>query len=218
MRTPVPIEDLRQRVREAEALLGVARGLAKDELHDPASCERARDRIMSILREIDLLIPGLGDPPPPIDPIELVAPSMRNQPAQPGPGDDEEERDDEDGDDEEEEDEDEEQEEEHLEDSGGDEDASVEERDEEVWSFDRHKLAAALESDFLMSKIPEMDREWFKRLARRTIEAQERLELCDRVKRAFDELGEAMREGLNEASRQLSVALTFQQLRIKLQQ
>src|SRR5580704_17416499 len=77
--SPVPIEDLRRRVREAEALLGVARGLARDELNDPGSCERARDRIVSTLREIDSLFPGLADPPPPIDPRDLVAPSMRDR-------------------------------------------------------------------------------------------------------------------------------------------
>jgi hypothetical protein len=192
--SPVPIDDLRRRVREAEALLGVARGLARDDLHNPGTCERARDRIMSILREIDSLFPGLNDPPPSIDPSELIAPSQRNRAAAevapeavPAGA--------------------------HGE--GGEEEETEE---EEEWELDHKKLAAAIESIELMAKIPEVDREWFKRMARRSIEAQERVELCERVRHAFDDLAQAMRQGLDETSRQLSVALTFEQLKSKQQQ
>jgi hypothetical protein len=201
--SPVPIEDLRRRVREAESLLGVARGLAKDELHDPESCERARDRIVSILREIDGLFPGLNDPPPSLDPKELIAPSMRDRapeaPAEAADADADEE----------------EEEEGEPEAEGGEEE---EEEEEQEWELDHKKLAAAIENEQLMSKIPEVDREWFKVMARRSIEAQERVELCERVRKAFDELSTAMREGLDETSRQLSVALTFEQLKAKQQQ
>jgi hypothetical protein len=206
--SPVPIEDLRRRVREAESLLGVARGLARDELHNPESCERARDRIVSILREIDGLFPGLNDPPPSIDPRELVAPSMRDQPHAEGEEQGEEEEEEvggeggsENG---------------TGEEVGGEEDGEAEA--EEEWELDHRKLAAAIENEQLMSKIPEVDREWFKVMARRSIEAQERVELCERVRKAFDDLSVAMRAGLDETSRQLSVALTFEQLKTKQQQ
>jgi hypothetical protein len=206
--SPVSLEDLRHRVREAESLLGVARGLARDDLHDPAKCERARDRIISILREIDTLFPGLNDPPPSLDPAELVAPSMRKSAEEA-----KERQGDEEGGGEEA------AEEEEVEGEPGEqEEEEVEEEEEEEWDLDHAKLAAAIENEQLMSKIPEVDRDWFKRMARRTIEAQERVELCDRVRRAFDELAQAMRQGLDETSRQLSVALTFEQLRAKQRQ
>jgi 2-oxoglutarate dehydrogenase complex dehydrogenase (E1) component-like enzyme len=96
--------------------------------------------------------------------------------------------------------------------------AGLEKDEEEEWELDPNKLAAALENEQLMSKIPEVDREWFTRLARRSIEAQERFELCDRVRRAFDELSQAMKEGLHQTSHQLAVALTFEQLKSKQRQ
>jgi hypothetical protein len=206
MTSPVSIEDLRRRVREAEGLLGVARGLARDELHDPGSCERARDRIMSILREIDGLLPGLNDPTPSVEPEELVAPSMRNRPPAEGASAADEAAPSE-------------VQEQDPEDEEQEEDAEEAEEEEEVeWELDHRKLATAIENDELMSKIPEVDREWFKRLALRTIEAQERALLCERVRKAFDELAQAMRRGLDEASRQLSVALTLENLKAKQQQ
>lgn len=196
--SPVTIEDLRGRVREAESLLGIARGLARDELHDPKRCERARDRIVSILREIDALFPGLNDPPPPLDPSELVAPSMREAASLEGALESGEEEKSSEGDD------DESQE--------GNQDES-----EDEWDLDHAKLAAALDNEDLMGKIPEVDREWFRRMARRSIEAQERVDLCERVRVAFDELAQAMKAGLDETSRQLSVALTFEQLKARQQ-
>jgi len=209
--SPVPIEDLRRRVREAEALLGVARGLARDELNDPGNCERARDRIISILREIDSLFPGLNDPPPVMDPRDLIAPSMRDRPADlattSGHSDAEpsEARA-------------EEEDSEEAEGEDGEGEAEGESGEGVEWELDHKKLAAAIENEQLMSKIPEVDREWFKGMAKRTIEAQERVELCERVRLAFDELSAAMRAGLDETSRQLSVALTFEQLKAKQQQ
>ncbi len=246
--SPVPIEDLRQRVREAESLLGVARRLARDELHDPASCERARDRIVSILREIDGLFPNLNEPPAPLDPAELVAPSMRGAPealaaaaaytaaAKEGaPGEIEKAGGDVGGHAEEETAEaeapGESGDDDRLEDvEAGDEGAGEGgdgaeadgegegEGEEHGWELDRGKLAAAIENEDLMSKIPEMDREWFRKMARRVIEAHERVELCDRVRKAFDELAGVMREGLDATAKQLAVALTFEQLQAKLRQ
>ncbi len=204
--SPVSIEDLRDRVREAESLLGVARGLALDELHDPQRCERARDRIVTILREIDALFPGLNDPPPALDPSEFVAPSMReSSPVEADPdgelADDGRAAPEEDGNpDQDEADEEEEEEEE-----------------KEEWDLDHEKLAAALEDHELMQKIPEVDRDWFRRMARRSIEAKERFELCERVRLAFDDLAKAMKAGLDETSRQLAVTMTFEQLKTRLQ-
>jgi hypothetical protein len=227
--SPVPIDVLRRRVREAEALLGVARGLARDELHDPGTCERARDRIVGILREIDSLFPGLKDPPAALDPSELIAPSLRSQAADrtsrgdcrssttredEDAGEPENGAEVEDGDD-------------GTQEEGGarftHEDSGADDRDdadelEPEGELDHKKLALAIEDAELMAKIPEIDREWFKRMARRSIEAQERIELCDRVRRAFDDLARAMRQGLDETSRQLSMALTFEYLKSKQQQ
>jgi hypothetical protein len=196
--SPVPLEDLRRRVREAESLIGVARGLARDELKDPERCEHARDRILSILKEIDALVPGLRDPILPVDPLERVAPSMRGQveaePAEPSEAEI-----------------DEDDEPTHF------DDRPVGELIAE-WGFDLTKLAAAIENEAFMSMIPEVDREWFKTTARRSIEAKERIDLCDRVRRGFDDLAQTMRQGLSETSRQLCVALTFEQLKAKSQQ
>ena len=55
------LDELRQRVEEAEKLLRVARQLARDELSDPAHAEHARGRIASLLRDVQELFPGLGD-------------------------------------------------------------------------------------------------------------------------------------------------------------
>jgi hypothetical protein len=187
--SPVTIEDLRGRVREAESLLGIARGLAREELHDPQTCERARDRIVSILREIDALFPGLHDPPPVLDPSELVAPSMRSVSSS----------------------------EVALENAESEDRAGEGEHEEDEWDLDYAKLSAALDNQELMGKIPEVDREWFRRMALRSIEAQERASLCDRVRIAFEELAQAMKAGLDETSRQLSVALTFEQLKARQQ-
>jgi hypothetical protein len=190
--SPVSIEDLRGRVREAESLLGIARGLARDELRDPKRCERARDRIVSILREIDALFPGLQDPPPALDPSELIAPSMRRVSSSEVALD-------------------------NGESDGTDDEAGEGDPDEDEWDLDHAKLAAALDNQELMGNIPEIDREWFRRIARRSIEAEERASLCDRVRVAFDELAQAMKAGLQETSRQLSVALTFEQLKARQQ-
>jgi hypothetical protein len=95
------------------------------------------------------------------------------------------------------------------------EDEDEPEDEEDEWDLDHDKLAAALDNEELMEKIPEVDREWFRRMARRSIEAKERVELCERVRLAFDELAQAMKAGLDETSRQLSVALTFEQLKAR---
>ncbi len=57
------IEELRARVQEAEKILRVARQLAQDELRDPESSERAKNRIASLCSDVNALFPGLGQPP-----------------------------------------------------------------------------------------------------------------------------------------------------------
>jgi hypothetical protein len=55
------ILELRARVEEAERILRLARQLAQNELRDPASCERAKDRIAALCQDVNALFPGLGD-------------------------------------------------------------------------------------------------------------------------------------------------------------
>lgn len=58
----MPLSELRARVAEAEKLLRVAKQLARDELSDPQQSTRARDRIGSIVSEVQGMFPGLGEP------------------------------------------------------------------------------------------------------------------------------------------------------------
>jgi hypothetical protein len=51
------LDELRQRVEEAEKLLRVARQLASDELRDPEQSTRAKDRIASLCKEVNALFP-----------------------------------------------------------------------------------------------------------------------------------------------------------------
>ncbi len=57
----MPLVELRARVEEAEKLLRVAKQLARDQLADPQQSSRARDRIGSIVSEVQGLFPGLGE-------------------------------------------------------------------------------------------------------------------------------------------------------------
>lgn len=58
------LDELRQRVEEAEKLLRVARQLAADELRDPEQSSRAKDRIASLCKEVNSLFPPPPDPLP----------------------------------------------------------------------------------------------------------------------------------------------------------
>src|SRR5215472_14251044 len=73
----LPLDELRRRAREAEGLLRVACQLARDDLGDPATSERARERIASIAHEVQTLLFGDDEPAPP--PEDTVAPSMRGR-------------------------------------------------------------------------------------------------------------------------------------------
>jgi hypothetical protein len=61
------LDELRERVEEAEKLLRVARQLASDELRDPKQSTRAKDRIASLCKEVNSLFPPPAQPLPPID-------------------------------------------------------------------------------------------------------------------------------------------------------
>lgn len=61
---PLPLEELRRRVQEAEKLLRVAKQLARDELRDPKSSERAKERIAALCHEVSALFPGVAAPTP----------------------------------------------------------------------------------------------------------------------------------------------------------
>ena len=63
------LDELRQRVVEAEKLLRVARQLAADELRDPEHSTRAKDRIASLCKEVN----GLFPPPPPDPELAMEA-------------------------------------------------------------------------------------------------------------------------------------------------
>jgi hypothetical protein len=61
------LDELRQRVEEAEKLLRVARQLATDELRDPEHSTRAKDRIASLCKEVNALFPPAPEPLPALD-------------------------------------------------------------------------------------------------------------------------------------------------------
>ena len=55
-------DEIRRRVREAEALLRVAAKHARDAQADPAQSEHASARIQSICTEVEALFPGMHEP------------------------------------------------------------------------------------------------------------------------------------------------------------
>ncbi len=80
------IPELRSRVEEAERILRLARQLAQNELRDPASCERAKDRIAALCQDVNALFPGLGEVTAEVAQLEVEPPQD-----EPGEGEDEEE-------------------------------------------------------------------------------------------------------------------------------
>jgi len=84
------ILELRSRVEEAERILRLARQLAQSDLRDPASCERAKDRIAALCQDVNALFPGLGDVTAEVAPAEAEP-----EPAAEAAGEGEDEDDDE---------------------------------------------------------------------------------------------------------------------------
>jgi ribonuclease E len=220
------LDELRRRVREAEASLRVAQQYARDARENPAEAEHASARIQAICREVQELFPGLTEPVVP-DPRaqELTAAlgaAIHGREADAGDsphsarveGDGFDELDD--ADDAEDDEDDEEDEEETYEDGEEDEDGADDEDGddgedgEEEWDIDYAKLAAAIENPELMARFPEPDRATFKNAALYLIEAHERQELFAHVIRALEEVSALAQENVEETRRKLALALTIE--------
>ncbi len=119
------ILELRSRVEEAERILRLARQLAQNELRDPASCERAKDRIAALCADVNALFPGLGD-------VTAETPRAAEEPQRDEAGEQEQDA----------------EEEEEGEEEGG-------EDDEDEWDVDYEKLRASLGNPVLMSQFPD---------------------------------------------------------------
>jgi hypothetical protein len=191
------IEELRARVEEAEKILRVARRLAQDELRDPASSERAKDRIASLCSEVNALFPGLGEPRiavPDTVPGAAQAEAETEETEEVEAGADEEDAD-----------------------EGEDADADADEDtdDEQEWDVDYDKLRAALQNPDLMGRFPEGQRAEFKAMAEQLLDAHDRQELFARVTEGFAQLEETTRAGAEKVRAQLELVLTLEELRSK---
>jgi hypothetical protein len=180
----MPLSELRARVEEAEKLLRVAKQLARDELADPEQSTRARDRIGSIVTEVQGMFPGLGEPDPADDTAGDAAWAYGE------PSDDSAE------------------DEAACSETTDDEDADAVDDDEE-WELDCDKLRSALANDAIMAQIPESERPRFRAMAERLLEVHERGELYSRILTGFEELAEVTRVGAEAVQRQLAAMLTF---------
>ena len=192
------IEELRARVEEAEKILRVARQLAQDELRDPASSERAKDRIASLCSDVNALFPGLGEPRgEALAPVPDAA-EAENEETEEAEGQDEVE-------------------------PGGEEDAEEEEDEgeeadedpEQEWDVDYEKLRAALQNPDLMGRFPEGQRAEFRAMAEQLLDAHDRQELFARVTEGFAALEETTRAGAEKVRAQLELVLTLEELRSK---
>ena len=195
------VDQLRERVREAEALLRVARQHARDAHDDPERAEHASARIQSICREVEALFPGLHEPSRPDPALEGAIAALRAQtPASADAGAVKEEVTGEAED----------------ADAEGDADAEADDDDDdEEWDIDYAKLAAAIENETLMSAFPEPGRAAFKRAAQYLIEAHERQELFGRVIAGFEGVSELAQQNVEDMGRKLAMALTLEGLTSK---
>jgi hypothetical protein len=191
------LHQLRERVREAEALLRVARQHARDAHDDPAQSEHASARIQSICREVEALFPGLHEPSKPDPSLQETIAALR---AETPPSADTEEDDDvvADGDPE-------------IDAEGdADEDDAVDEAEE--WDVDYAKLASAIENEALMSAFPEPGRTAFKRAAQYLVESHERQVLFGRVIAGFEGVSALAQQNVEDTRRKLAMALTLEGL------
>ena len=198
------VDQLRERVREAEALLRVARQHARDAHDDPANAEHASARIQSICREVESLFPGLHEPSRPDPELEETMAALRAETPQAAATDLDGEDADAEGDDDADEAGDE------ADDADGEADA--EDDDAEEWDIDYANLAAAIENETLMAAFPEPGRTAFKRAARYLVEANERHVLFGRVIAGFEGVAELAHEGVEDLRRKLALALTLEDL------
>jgi hypothetical protein len=189
------LEELRDHVREAEALLRVARQHAREAHDDPEKAPHASARIQSICREVEALFPGLHEPARPDPALEETIATLRVE-TRALPGADAEE---------------EEEAEEGAEEEEGDEEQGEEEEEGE-WDIDYAKLAAAIENEALMSAFPEPGRTAFKRAAQYLVESHERQELFGRVIAGFEEVSVLAQQNVDDMGRKLAMALTLENL------
>ena len=213
------LEELRARVKEADALLRVARQHARDAHDDPEKAAHASARIQSICREVDALFPGLNEPAAPDPELQgALAMLQAATPAPATPADAVEEEagdsDDEAGEsDDEAGDSDDEAGESDDEAGEGDEDAGdADEPDADEWGIDFAKLASAIENEALMSQLPEPGRSAFKRAALYLVEAHERHELFGVVIAGFEGLSELASKNVEDMRGKLAMALTLENL------
>jgi len=186
------LQELREHVREAEALLRVARQHARDAHDDPEKAAHASARIQSICREVEALFPGLHEPARPDPGLEETIAALRVETqALQGAATVEEEE--------------EEKEEEEVGEEEGEE-------EEEEWDIDYAKLAAAIENETLMSAFAEPGRSAFKRAAQYLVESHERQVLFGRVIAGFEGVAELAQKNVEETGRKLAMALTLEDL------
>lgn len=189
------IRELRSRVEEAEKILRLARQLAQNELRDPESCERAKDRIAALCDDVNALFPGLADEVPQAAAAEVEAAVEEAQEA--GAEDEEEEGEQggEEGDE-------------------GEEGEEGEEEEDTEWDVDYEKLRASLSNPELMGRFPDGGAQ-FRVLAEQLLDAHDRHALYARISDGFAELEAVTREGADQVRQQLAVALTLEELKNK---
>jgi hypothetical protein len=191
------LDELRRRVREAEASLRVAQQYAREARENPEEAEHASARIQAICQEVQELFPGLSEP---------VVPDPRAQELSAALGaaihGGEESNGDGNGDDGN-------GEESNGEESNGEESEDSKDNDEE-WDIDYDKLAAAIENPELMARFPEPDRATFRNAALYLIEAHERQELFAHVIRALEQVSVLAQENMEETRRKLALTLTIE--------
>jgi hypothetical protein len=193
------IDEMRRRVREAEALLRVAAQHARDAHDDPAKNEHANARIQSICREVEELFPGMHEPSGPDREVEEALAGLKAA-ATMGPGESHAEP------------------EEALEDVGDEDDREIDGEStegEQEWEIDYAKLGAAIENEELMSRFPEPARAAFKRAARYLVESHERQELFSRVITAFETLSQLTAQNVEDTRRKLAMAMTLEEFASK---
>jgi len=190
------LDEVRERVREAGALLRVAQQHARDAREDVTKSEHASARIQAICREVEQLLPGMRETSAPdpqlqeaLEGLSRALPAAEAQAeAEPDAPDAEDE------------------------DAAA---AAASDDDAAEWDIDYAKLAAAIENEALMAPFPEPERTMFKRAAQYLIESHERQELFQTVVDGFDELSALTQQNVDETHQKLAVALTLEELASK---
>lgn len=205
----IPLADLRERVREAESLLRIARQHARDAKEDATRTEYTSRRIAAVLQEVDALFPGLGEPQPE-DPnvARMMAQLLASADTAVETDDDDDgesaaaaaanEQDVACG---------------SARDDGDEVDLDADpDPDPEEWEIDYAQLGRAIENEALMAKLGEPEREAFKGLAQHLIETNERAALLERVSVAIGSVSKMTEAHADELRRQVALALTFEEL------